>query len=117
MCIPAIVTKQLKAFNGGIVIVATCFSLFAFYISYTALALWSMLVQYSIDNKMGYTNFATTTDYVNSLPDWLNIAYQWLSYLILALLIWIAINLVHWIVLIAYPIWYNYQKEKYPMSY
>jgi hypothetical protein len=45
MCIPVIVTKQLKAFNGGIVIIATCFSLFAFYISYTVLALWSMLVQ------------------------------------------------------------------------
>jgi hypothetical protein len=117
MCAPAPVTNQLKAFNGGMVIVAMCFSLVAFYVMYTVFALWTMLVQHNIDNKSGYTNFATVADYINSLPDWVGSAYQIGSWLLLALQVWIILNLIHWIILVVYPLWSNRQKEKYPMSY
>jgi hypothetical protein len=110
---------QLKAFNGGMVIVAMCFSVLALYIQYTTLALWTLLVQYNIDHHPTYIGgqFASVTEYVNSLPDWLSVAYQLSSYLLMALLIWIIINLAHWIILIAYPLWISHQKEKYPLSY
>ena len=117
MCVPTFVGNQLRAFNGGMVIVATCFSAIALYASYTVLALFMMLVQYRIDTHSAYNTFATTTDYLNSLPDWVSVAYQWENYLLLALLIWISINLLHWIIRIVYPHWLAAQKEKYPMSY
>jgi|WetSurMetagenome_2_1015567.scaffolds.fasta_scaffold01641_11 hypothetical protein len=117
MHIKEAIVNQLRAFDGSLIIVALCFSMITLYTTYTLISFWMMLVQYNIDHHSVYSHFATSEEYLNALPDWVSVAYQWEMYLLLALLIWIAINLIHWIIRIIYPLWISYQKEKYPLSY
>jgi hypothetical protein len=115
MC-KSVVVNQLKAFNGSLVITALCFSLVALTLSYITPSFWMMLVDYNIRTK-SQLYFATSAAYMDSLPSWVASAYRFESYLLLALLIWIILNLIHWIIIILYPLWLSHQKEKYPLSY
>jgi hypothetical protein len=105
--------KQAKEIDNKLIVVAICFLAVSFFASYTNLFIWTMLVQYNIDHGLP-THFASAGEYLESLPYWVAPAYNLLLFLMSMLIIWIFVNVIHWV---AYPTWIEYQKEKYPLSY
>ena len=117
MRISEFIDKDLISLDRSLIVVSICFLTISFYAQYITTSFAMLLVQWRIDNHIAYNSFATVSDYMDALPSWLPGLYDFLGYLSLALLVWIGINILHWIVSIVYKYWLADQKEKYPLSY
>jgi hypothetical protein len=112
MDIKKVAVDQITEFDLKTVITATCFSAVSLFAAYINLTFWAMLVQYRIDNGDTTVPFATAAEYMEAIPNWATDAYNLLTYLSLALLIWIFINIAHLAIITIQKAMDSYRQRK-----